>query len=231
MNLQLTYGEHITVLGMTGSGKTVFQQWLFNHFPRGIMYDVEDVDGWEYVCHKTVVISNIDQLTELLNTTRNNRLPEIHIVYKAFKLPYGDTLTNDFDNFCRVIFENITGIAVFCDELGMVNQLRPMDSQCPLHYGNLLLRGRKRQITFCGGAQRNQHIPKLQVTQSRHKFIFEMDGMDMMVYRKAGLLSAKDSGMLDGLPPYTCLYQKGNEYNTISPVPVLKNFENRPLYY
>lgn len=230
--IELNYGEHITVLGMTGSGKTVCEQWLFAQFPRAIMYDVEDYDGWEYCSPKTVIVSNVDQLKALVDIINRCNLPEIHVVYKAHEIPMGEGLTADFDMFCDMIFRNLTGFAVFADELGMINQLRPMDSQAPQHYSNIMLRGRKRKLTMCGAAQRNQHIPKLQITQSVHHIIYQMDGVDMMVYRKSGLLSGGDSDTLGKLAKYHAIYRHGNSFQVMAPVPVVRDpVKNIPLKY
>ena len=227
--IHLDYGNHVTILGMTGSGKTVFAQWLFAQFPRAIMIDIEDADHWERIIPRTIVTHSVRDLEKIVEVIRTQNVPEVHIVHKIpFHTNYAEISTH-FDDICSLIFYNLTYFSIFCDELGMANQFRPMDTQAPPNYVNILIRGRKRKLSFVGGAQRNQHIPKVQITQSLHKFIFQLDFSDIKAYFKMGVI--RNEHEIASLQDYHCLYLHGLERKVIAPVPMLRNANTDPLEY
>lgn len=226
LTINFEYGHHVTYLGMTGSGKTVGMQYLYSQIPRAVVYDIEDYDHWETIHNKTIVTRSPEQLAKLLNVVRTNNVPEIHIVYKPRDTLLNEELVNDFNTVCGIIFQSSV-MALLCDELGYATGLQPMDSTAPPHFENLLIKGRKRGLSMIGASQRNQLIPKIMITQSRHLFCYRLTGYDLRLYAPW----INGIGKVEKIPKYYCMYQFDGNTEILTPVPMTVKQNQEVIYY
>lgn len=224
--IDIKYGHHVLFLGATGEGKTVGMQWLYSLFPRTVVYDLEDYDNWEHIHKRVIVTSNPGNLQKLLDVVNKENTPEIHIVYKPKDNLVGEALTEDFNAICIMLFHS-TNLAFFCDELGNATGLQPMDSTAPPGLVQILTRGRRRSLSMVGASQRNQNIPKVMIAQSRHRFIYRLDGYDANAYK--GYI--QNINQVLTLQPYFFLYQYQGKSTLMNPVPRVIAPNNEVVYY
>lgn len=222
-NLELIYGRHMTILGATGTGKTVLAEWIYSQLPRAIIYDIEQCDGWEFTVDDSIVIGDVDLFRYLMHLIHKVKLPKYHIVYQPNDRMVKKQLWNNFNQICDTIFT--TGnTALFCDELHQVTE----KLNAPEGFERLVKRGRKWGISVYGATQRNQDITNAMVTQSYHFISMMLSDYDMNMYKQW----IPDIEMVKNLQDYQFLYRKLSGRNSVimdkvdNPV----NIKNEPLY-
>lgn len=221
--IEFTYGRHATILGATGCGKTVLEQWIYSQLPRAIIYDIEQCDGWEYAVTDAIVISDKDLFRYLMHLIHKVKLKGYHIVYQPPENFVTRQLWNDFNFICDTIFQ--TGnTALFVDELHQVTQ----KMNAPEGFERLVKRGRKWGISVYGATQRNQDITNAMVTQSYHFFAMMLSDYDMKMYSQW----IPDIEKVKSLGEYQFLYRKlsASESVIMDKVDNPVTLSHQPLY-
>lgn len=148
---QLRQGEHVVVIGPTGSGKTVLARRFLEAYPWVVTLDSKgDLRwrGWQRT--KTV------KPVQYKDSSRIVCAPE-----PQHYLPIADAL---FQTVYRQ-----RGWTCYIDE---VYSLGTSVYDVPKSYPMLLTRGRGKGVTVWTGTQRPRFLPLFALTESKHFFIF-----------------------------------------------------------
>lgn len=142
-------GQHVAIVGPTGSGKTTLARVFLESRPYVVVIDSKgelDWPGWK-------ITSNPDVISQVEASK---------IIYRP---PYA-TLQEDVSELFLMIYEQ-GGWTVFVDEVYSLG--RRMGE-----YILLLTRGRSRGISVWTGTQRPRWLPLEAFTESKHWFIFRV---------------------------------------------------------
>lgn len=211
--MNLNYGEHILTLGKTGGGKTVMLQYLTTRFNRAIVFDIEQLDGWEYLtlppdC-KQLITSNPEDIIQHIHNNQNFRI----IIRPTVQNIVGANLFSMWDRIMEIAF-NHKAIALVCDEVAFT---QPNYLELTPYTQAVIMLGRKRYLSLVVSTRRNQEIHKAYISQSNHYFVYRLQPYDIIRYKEFIPEVEKSYG----LPPYHCLYiHESGETKILKPCPI-----------
>lgn len=184
-------GEHITIFGMTGCGKTTLTRKLAQIFTRRVVFD--RLLEWN---ESSIII--VHHFTEFARIYRElYSASSFTIVYRPSTGMPGDALCEETDKILSLIYQveshNSQGIALIFEEVWLYAPVHSI----PPWFQEICLTGRHYKISVLANSQRPAHVSKTLITQSRHVFIGQFFEMNDRKYLEATL------GQLPGLknPP------------------------------
>ena len=186
-------GQHILILGTTGTGKTNFLINFFAHCPYKIVF----FNSIGIIEIKKLSDINLSDETHLRENLMHPKIKKISITPKDEVITTPDSLMNLWDRICKEIYmyEDIVytkamekkgwikdedfnrqgNVVLVVDELMFVMEDEDM---CPWHQG-LMTRGRNYKISHVGASQRHQNISKKLSNNTLHTIIFRLNQYDV----------------------------------------------------
>jgi energy-coupling factor transporter ATP-binding protein EcfA2 len=190
-------GNHVLILGDTGSGKSNLLLNLYKYCPYKIVF-FNTMGLIEFNKLSDVIVEDVTKFQDALNNDK----------YKKISIQVSDKIVSDeealilfYDAICKTLYFHKDSLAM---EIYKKKGLQPYVDYVPK--GNLvfivdevmlfqdasfltawnkalLTRGRNYKISFIGASQRNQNIGKIMTTQCKIKFLFPMDDYDIDALR------------------------------------------------
>jgi DNA helicase HerA-like ATPase len=158
--LKLSLGEHGTIVGTTGSGKTEWaKSLLLPSTGRGIIIDTED--GYDFSPSRFRTVS----LETSVRLGRSSRPFMVRVDMDRF-----DPRAEDY--FTQLL--NVHDTVIYVDEANDFSDGHEHVSA----YLNLLRKSRKRRVSVWSSTQRPALVHKTIFTQSVHKVYFAVDSYD-----------------------------------------------------
>lgn len=158
-------GEHVSIFGMTGCGKSTLTRSLATIYPRRIIFD--RMGEWSNA--GLPVCSNFAEFSHLYR--QFYQAQEFTILYRPKPGLSQDFLVSDVNQVLALVYqvESQTGrgIALIFEEVWLY---APIHSTPPW-LQEISLTGRHYNIAIVANAQRPAHVSKTLVTQSRHVFV------------------------------------------------------------
>lgn len=154
--------ERISVIGRTGTGKSVFTDTMLNYLSKNTLVVLLDTK---------IEYDHIPALTmEVLTNSKRG-------LYRIYELEYYGELIDDLYYICEFLAENIfeRGNAILVvEELGNVcKKGGRLYDQMP-HTARLLQQGRAKECGFIGITQRPQEVHTTFLSQSDHIISFDV---------------------------------------------------------
>lgn len=196
-------GEHVALIGTTGSGKTFLgKRFLSNRKYAGkwvIVIDTKHELQWDGFSIQRSVLN--------ASSRRWQR-----VLFRPESLLQIDQLLTE-------IYQQ-GGWTVYIDEVYGLTSRGSLQS-FPTSYNRLLTRGRSRGITVWSGMQRPRHAPLWAFTESTHFFIFRLkDAHDRK--RVSEFTDSRLYEKLSDLERYEFIYHHAIENMTIHSLPLSK---------
>lgn len=155
--------SRLFVVGMTGSGKTVFAKSLLHLYPRVVFHDRKGENGdLMQTLHFTAVH---DPATLQLALQKGMK----RILYQPAVGMSESMLRDDFDSCCEIIFKT-TNCALFVDEVSSLVH----GNTIPMWYGEIQRLGRSRNVGSVSLTQRPMDIPQTLLSESEYMFVFKL---------------------------------------------------------
>jgi hypothetical protein len=192
-------GEHVTLLGTTGSGKTTLALEILPRRDYVVAFGTKRLD---------------DTFSGLLKRgyTRINSWPPPPGIRKVLLWPHLDGIAaRDVKPFQREVFGDALNEiyqegawAVFLDELRYITDILNLDEE----YELLMQQGRSLHISVLGGTQRPRFIPLVAYDQATHLFFWrENDNENIKRIAGIGWSNREEvEAIVSSLPPKTFLY-------------------------
>ena len=166
--MKIERGQHVVVLGSTGSGKTYFvRNCLLPLFDRVLIFDSEDMDFTDFPTLS---------LWQVKRFSRSNYRFYGKIVLTG-KLDLDEPV---IEEVCDALLAHGHDMAVYIDEVTDFSDARSIPD--PLRA--LIRKGRKRGISVIVGTQRPAMLSKDYYGNSQHRFIFFLSDYDAAVVRE-----------------------------------------------
>lgn len=157
-------GEHVSIFGMTGCGKSTLTRKLSELYSRKIIFDrlIEWNDDY-------TVCSDFDEFSVLYKQCFE--FDEFTIIFRPRAGSETEEITQTTDAILGLIFQiesqESKGIALIFEEVWIYAPLQ----SCPPWLTQIALTGRHYNVCIIANSQRPAHVSKTLVTQSRHVFI------------------------------------------------------------
>lgn len=152
----LKQGEHVLLVGPTGSGKSFLGDRFLRSYPYTVVLDSKDELHWKGFLR-----------TKKLDAVRY--LDASHIIY----VPEHRNLIESADTLFELVYTQ-RGWTVYVDEVYSLG----LGMSVPPSFNKLLTRGRSRGITVWTGTQRPKWMPLFCFTESKHYFLFRVTSED-----------------------------------------------------
>ena len=176
-------GEHVAIVGDTGSGKTYLEARLLQLRDHVVILQVKDDDVKFSGFHRVRTVSALDNIKyHKFLLAPKYELQQFHLA-KTFE---------------RVWKEE--GWTVAIDELYYATEVLRL--QRPIN--KLLTQGRSKHITVVSGMQRPAWISRFALSQCTHAFIFRCEGRDLNTLSQA--LSPRVVKPVENLTGYDFVY-------------------------
>jgi hypothetical protein len=197
-------GRHWMILGQTGAGKTFWaKNYLLSRVRREIVVDTEEYDFPDEVWHPVKVSRAVD----LAHSSKAFRV--------RVPMPMGNPGRDMLDELCLGLLKRGENVLLYIDELADFAHNGHVTDPVLAIVG----KARKRGISFAGGSQRAQELPKKAYTQAKNHVFFYLDPADVFYWHdKAPYLPEK----MPEIPfeSYRWLYHgPGGALQVFSPVP------------
>lgn len=191
--------QRTAVLGMTGSGKSVFASWLLSH-------SSYDRRPWLIVDHKDEEIFSQINRKLLTEIDPGDGVPSKPGLYITRPLPESDdaAMSQTFDKIWR---QGDTGIYV--DEGALLDRY-------DRSFNTILVTGRSRHIPVIFCCQRPVGASQYVFTQSNNFAVFQLEGVDDQKRVKSYL----GEELTAPLPTYHCRWRSRADRSTIMLAPV-----------
>lgn len=170
----ISAGQHVSIFGMTGCGKSTLTREISHFFERKIIFD--RLNEWTHDNYP--VATNLDEFVSLYRQCHT--LDSFAIIIRPRAGLDSETLVDLANSILGLIYQiesqpqSQKGIALIFEEVWLYAPLH----SCPQWLTEIALTGRHYNISFIANSQRPAHVSKTLVTQSRHVFIgqfFEMN--------------------------------------------------------
>jgi len=189
--------EHITILGKTGTGKTIFiRDTLLPKFERYIVFVYDDKDLFSRRTQTTVT-----NLKDLLQKIKKgfSKILYMHDYKNEQNLFF------EFDRICQILLAigNFRFVNDEIDDVAKTNMLSP-------HFAQVLRKGRRVNVGLVSAIKRVVNIDRLLYTQTTHFFIFVISDFD--IYRMKTYFA--DITKIQNLKfeSYQCAYFKNENF-------------------
>ena len=157
--MKINLGEHITVIGITGTGKTYFSRnALLPIFQRVLVVDTEEYDFEDFPVVKQSAIG------QLVKT-------DYRFVARVILSP---DETDDIENICQTLLKHGHDMVVYIDEITDFSDAH----RIPKMLKALIRKARKRKISVVVGTQRPQMLNLDFLANSLHNIYFFMSERD-----------------------------------------------------
>ena len=185
--MKLEAGQHISVLGTTGSGKTFFvRNAILPVYDRVLVVDSEDYDFPDFPAVS---------VPKALRLAKSDYSFYVRVVVAPSE-------TDKLSDLCRGLLAGGHDLAVYIDEI--TDWTTP--TTIPDDLRNLIRKARKRYISVIVGTQRPQFLNKAFLSNSTHRFYFYISDYDRAAIRDYAPWMEERCGEI----PYgswRCLYQ------------------------
>lgn len=157
-------GEHVTIFGITGSGKTTLTRKVAALFPRRIVFDrLNDHAGGGV------------EVRDFHSFARVYRELHEHDAFSIVVRPPAGVDAESLQDLCDAILQlaysvesyNSQGLGIIFEEVWLYAPLHFM----PPWFQETLLTGRHYRISLIANSQRPAHVNKALIGQSRHVFV------------------------------------------------------------
>lgn len=150
-------GEHIAVIGDTGTGKTTLMSRLADRREYSAMLRVKDDDV------------KFRDMIRVKDTRRMGSLYETRLLVHP---PFNQQRSVSADFFNRAFQQG--GWTVFIDELFYVTDVLRLK----VHTEMLLTQGRSKRLSIVNGMQRPVNVTRFAISQATHVFCFSLENKD-----------------------------------------------------
>ena len=161
--MEIKLGEHMTLIGMTGSGKTYFaKNGILPAFNRLIIFDTEEMDFPEF---KAVSVKDAIKLSK----------GATQFYVRVIGTGKYDADISMVDELCYGLLKSGHGTAIYFDEITDYSDSHSV----PDSLQALIRKARKRGISVITGTQRPQMLNNDFVANSVHQVYFAMKSKDI----------------------------------------------------
>lgn len=161
----ITLGEHVSIFGITGSGKSTLTGQLAGAFPRRVIFD--RLGEWNL--YETPYVSDFRTFAHTYEQVYKNE--SFTIVFKPRPGLDHETLLHEINQVIALIYrveaQEPRGVALIFEEVWLYAPLHSM----PPWFQETLLTGRHHRISVIGNSQRPASVSKVFISQCRHVFV------------------------------------------------------------
>jgi hypothetical protein len=170
-SLKTVDGELIIIAGASRCGKTAKTARELRKHRQAFIWDIDA--QW----HRLQGFKKVTTFAELKQIAVSGRSGKFAFVYS------GEDLKGAFEKFCQCVFHYVKyfgACAVVAEELADVTSA----SKAPLHWGILLRRGLKRNLTIYAISQRWAEADKTAIGNATQFYCFMQNGDDVVYMHK-----------------------------------------------
>lgn len=162
----ISLGEHVSIFGITGSGKSTLTRQLAGAFPRRIIFDRMGEWHGEQASAYSSDFASFTAAYEKLHAE-----PGFTIIFRPRPGLDHEALLHEVNQVLALIYRveahAAQGVALIFEEVWLYAPLHSM----PPWFQETLLTGRHHRISVVGNSQRPASVSKVFVSQSRHVFV------------------------------------------------------------
>jgi hypothetical protein len=188
--------SHITIFGMTGSGKSVLCRNLQGYFKNVIVFDTL----YEYSDNEGLVFNNFNQFADYLIMTKNELImPKLIIRFN----PDIDE-TSEINNYLKMIYfrGDCTIVLEEVQNYASVHKI-------PKYLKQISLTGRHKKVNFITTTQRIAEIHKSLLSQAHHVFCgFTDNSLDLKTLNDNGF----SINLVEQINQYEFIWKNNREY-------------------
>ncbi len=198
LNLKFEYHERYSILGMTGSGKTVLGKHILKSLRNTLIYDIERMDYDKM----GVIVHNLKDMwfqTKILN---------------KHKIVYQPSLDSDLISEAEVLVKSVFGnqIMIGIDEAHLVYPKGMI--RIPRYLHNLLSRGRKYKTGGVFMSQAYTELHNMVMKQSNYVFLLSgLNAAEADYLRKLKFIVPED--FINNINYRICDIKIGTVYNPV----------------
>ena len=188
--------SHITIFGMTGSGKSVLCRNLQGYFKNVIVFDTL----YEYSDNEGIVFNNFNSFADYLIMTKNELIiPKLIIRFN----PDIDE-TSEINNYLKMIYfrGDCTIVLEEVQNYASVHKI-------PKYLKQISLTGRHKKVNFITTTQRIAEIHKSLLSQAHHVFCgFTDNSLDLKTLNDNGF----SINLVEQINQYEFIWKNNREY-------------------
>lgn len=158
-------GKRCVVVGKTGSGKTVWCNWILSRSPGSwLILDMKNDEGFD----NDLIIQDLPDIDKLIRAFK--KLQEDNKRQKIVLRPKVVSDPGLIDAWIGYIHEGLTNVNLFVDELYYIHE----NGRAGPGLTGWLTRGRSRKQSFLGGTQRPRWVSNFVFSESEMFCLFEL---------------------------------------------------------